>query len=223
MFQFIGSTTDGTSADDFPATGTIGRLLFATSLVLGGLGTSTVAAEQAEVLAAAECLAQETSAGIRSTLLEDHAAALQELRALSGLSWEQLARLFGVSRRAAHLWATSKAMSPTNEEHLYRCLAVLQRADRGGGAFNRTALLRADETGVPPFDQLVAGRYDLAVAQLLASTPPVTPRMSAARVWTDRLPPPPAELLGALHGKAHRDLPGGRAAKSVKVRRERNG
>jgi transcriptional regulator with XRE-family HTH domain len=222
--QLERSSNEGTSAGDTASPRILGGIVLVASLWLFGPGTSTDAADQVDATVTAECLAQETTAGISPAPAEDHAAAVQELRALSGLSWEQLARLFGVSRRAAHLWATGKAMNPVNEEHLYRCLAVVRRADRGGSAFNRTALLRADEAGELPFDLLVAGQYNLAAVQLLSSAPHrVIHRPFPVHVSADRLPPPPAELLGALHGKVHRDLPGGRTAKSVKVPRERNG
>ena len=54
-------------------------------------------------------------------------------------------------------------MSAANEEHLYRCLAVLRRADRGGSAFNRAALFRANRGAVAPFDLLADRRYDIAL------------------------------------------------------------
>src|SRR3990167_6447417 len=57
-------------------------------------------------------------------------------------------------------------------------------------------------------------------SRLIAGTPEPSGMMPPPRppvhVSADRLPPPPAELIGALHGQVHLDLPGGRAAKSVK-------
>ncbi len=59
------------------------------------------------------------------------AAAVLEVRRISGLTWEQLASLFAVDRRSVHLWASGRPMSAANAERLNRILALLRRADRG--------------------------------------------------------------------------------------------
>ena len=84
-------------------------------------------------------------------------AVIGELRRLSGLTWDQLARLFGVSRRSVHFWASGKPMAPSNEEHLRRLLAVVRKVDRGSARANRAILLGADEDGISLFDLLAAG------------------------------------------------------------------
>lgn len=48
----------------------------------------------------------------------DLAASVRSLHARSGLSWEQLAKLFGVSRRAVHKWAAGGAMNTGNAARL---------------------------------------------------------------------------------------------------------
>ena len=57
-------------------------------------------------------------------------AAVSEFRRLAGLTWEQLARVFGVARRSLHFWASGPPINAGNEEHLRRLLAVLRQADR---------------------------------------------------------------------------------------------
>lgn len=49
--------------------------------------------------------------------IEDRVAALHEQ---TSLTWQQLARLFGVSRRAVHLWAKGNRMSSANLDRLAR-------------------------------------------------------------------------------------------------------
>lgn len=49
----------------------------------------------------------------RSTALQ-----LAEVHETSGLTWEQIARYFGVSRRAVHLWVSGGRMTASNEELL---------------------------------------------------------------------------------------------------------
>lgn len=137
-------------------------------------------------------------------LIEDRAsraqtAAIAELRRLSGVTWEQFARLFQVSRRAAHFWASGKQMTAENEEHLQRIIATLRLADRGSATANRQALLNASPEGRIPLDSLVERDYDEAIRLLTGSgqsgKTPLSSRSS--RVSADRLPPAPTVLLGA--------------------------
>lgn len=46
------------------------------------------------------------------------ASSVAQLRSQAALTWEQLGRLFGVSRRAVHLWASGKRMNAHNVELL---------------------------------------------------------------------------------------------------------
>lgn len=127
------------------------------------------------------------------------ASAINELRRLSGLTWERLAELFGTSRRALHFWASGKAMNADNEERLFRLLATVRHIDRGSAAANRAVLLSADETGTRPIDQLSLGDYDGTMKRLgrgdgrtAATTPPSADEMAR------RAPPPPDTLVEAL-------------------------
>lgn len=57
------------------------------------------------------------------------ASLLAEAHEVSGLTWEQIARYFGVSRRAVHLWASGGRMTASNEEflvHLVRAVASVK-------------------------------------------------------------------------------------------------
>lgn len=161
-----------------------------------------------------------TSLGAHPTVRA--AAAIMELRRLTGLTWDQLAHLFSISRRSLHLWASGKAMAPSNEEHLQRLLALIRRIDRGSASANRTALLAVGEDGTLPFDLLAAGQYD-RVAALLG--PGEARRVVAPKLSPDamaaRAPRPPEELVGALQDRIHHDTGISRAAKSVKLRSSR--
>lgn len=46
------------------------------------------------------------------------AEAIGELRAETSFTWEQVAKLFGVSRRTVHMWAAGGKMAAHNEEQL---------------------------------------------------------------------------------------------------------
>lgn len=72
------------------------------------------------------------------------AELLVETREASGLTWDQLARYFGVSRRAVHLWAAGGRMSAANEEllaHLVRAVDAVRGLEP---AARRQALLRPE-------------------------------------------------------------------------------
>ncbi len=127
------------------------------------------------------------------------AAAILELRRLTGLTWDRLARLFGVARRSVHFWASGKPLNAENEEQLYRTLSVIRTIDRGSAGENRALLLR-EQGGRRPLDLLAARQYD-EVANLLGAgrgckrrvLPPLSPEARAARA-----PRPPQELTDAL-------------------------
>lgn len=96
-----------------------------------------------------------------------NADAISELRLLTGFTWDQIARLFSVSRRSVHLWASGETMSSDNEEHLHRLLGVVKRADRGRAEDNRAALLSSDgPSNLCAFDLLVNGDYEGASVAL---------------------------------------------------------
>jgi transcriptional regulator with XRE-family HTH domain len=190
-------------------------------VMLAGLGTSTVPVLPREQLVSRSPRpVLQTTAGASVVLVERAAAAIAELRRLSGFTWEQLARLFNVSRRSLHFWASGKAMTPANEEHLQRLLAVLRRIDRGSASTNRAALLAVRDDGTIPFD-LLADRQYARLISLIGSEEPtarvVAPRLSD-EVTAARAPRPPEELVGALQDRVHRETRTARAAKSVRVR-----
>ena len=79
---------------------------------------------------------------------------VQVLRKESGLTWDQLARLFGVSRRAVHLWASGGRMNAANQE-LLTTLLIAVRALAGSSPDERRAeLLAPQPDGRSKFDEL---------------------------------------------------------------------
>lgn len=72
------------------------------------------------------------------------AQLITDAHGASGLTWDQIARYFGVSRRAVHLWASGGRMTASNEEllaHLVRAVQALKHLELGD---RRQALLRTD-------------------------------------------------------------------------------
>lgn len=160
---------------------------------------------------------EQTTSGSEVVPATTRGAAMGELRRLSGLTWDQLARLLGVSRRTMHFWASGKSMASANEEHLQRVLAVLRQVDRGTAAENRTALLESGADGIPGLDLLTAKRYDRAVSLLGSgrATRISVPKLAAETIEARR-PLPPQDLVGALHDTVHHRAGPSRVAKTVR-------
>ncbi len=187
--------------------------------MLAGLGTSSAHAAPPNPVRVPQRSVEQTVSGARVVGTQTPGAAIGELRRLSGLTWEQLARMFRVSRRSLHFWASGKPMAPSHEEQLQRVLAVIREIDRGAASLNRTALLAVREDGVIPLDLLETGDFDRALSLLGPGgaqrfvPPEMSPEARAARA-----PRPPAELVGALQDRIHQESGALRAAKSVRLR-----
>jgi DNA-binding XRE family transcriptional regulator len=77
---------------------------------------------------------------------------VRRMREASGLTWEQIARVFGVSRRAVHHWAAGESMSAHNLELLSRFDRLVQSLPGSTPEEKRAALFASDEDGWSPVD-----------------------------------------------------------------------
>jgi hypothetical protein len=80
------------------------------------------------------------------------------LRDLSGLTWDQLAKLFGVSRRAMHLWASGGRMNSYHAELLSRILASVSMIPADTAAQRREMILAPGADGRTIYEVLLAER-----------------------------------------------------------------
>ena len=122
-----------------------------------------------------------------------------EIRRRSGLTWQELAELFEVSRRSVHHWANGNPVSAGRERIIRRMLAAIRHLDRGSQVDTRALLLAVDQaTGVSTLDLLKTGRFDDATARVAGgrATPPHRVPLSSD-IQDARRPPAPALLLGA--------------------------
>lgn len=165
---------------------------------------------------------EQTSAGASIVIADRAGAAIAELRRLSGFTWDQLARLFKVSRRSLHFWASGKAMTPSNEEHLQRLLAVVRKIDRGSASINRSALLAVQDDRTIAYDLLADEQYDRVVTLLGpgGARRVKAPKLSA-EAMAARAPRPPEELVGALQDRVHASSGRLLAARAVQVPRRK--
>jgi len=190
--------------------------------LLAGLGTSTTSALLRDGTLPAQRSMEQTTAGAAVVAAEPAGAAIAELRRLSGFTWDQLARVFNVSRRALHFWASGKPMAPSNEEHLQRLISVVRKIDRGSASANRAALLGVREDGRLPLDLLAAGDYERVLSLLgLGEARRISPPSPSDEARAAQAPRSPEELVGALQDRIHREAGTARAAKSVRVRSDR--
>ena len=153
--------------------------------------------------------------------------AVNELRKLSGLTWEQLACLFDVSRRSVHFWASGQPLAVAHEEKLNRILDAVQYISLGSASLNRSLLMGLGKDGRSYLELLAAGEYAqvkrlLGVGNVhtkpqLAPLAPLAPAAVAARI-----PANPADLVDALQDPIHREVGKSRLAKSVRSRKHRD-
>jgi DNA-binding transcriptional regulator YiaG len=185
-------------------------------LLLAGTGTSSNTVIASTGALCAEPVQNTSCGGALTGSAAFDGGAVTELRRISGLSWSQIARLFGVTPRSIHLWASGKPASPTHEEHLARVLAFVRTIDRGDSSANRAEILKADSGGTLLFDLLAAGSFaGMAGTTVQTSrTSRRKSRLDPARVYAPR----PDELVNAEQDSIHLEKGASRAARSVKVR-----
>ena len=129
--------------------------------------TTTPARLEAMPYVRSSAFVDQTSAGLAPPgdvdALRDSsgAQAITELRAASGLTTEQVARLLGVTRRTVHNWINGNAMAAQHEERLSRLLALVQALPGATPAERRTALLDSSG-GESLFHRLLGERGESA-------------------------------------------------------------
>ncbi len=77
---------------------------------------------------------------------------LERIHELSGLTWEQIARLFNVSRRSIHLWLAGGRLSSANELRLIELESMLSSWP-GTAEDRRHQLLQSQISGRSWFDE----------------------------------------------------------------------
>lgn len=154
-----------------PLSVALGFAVAATS-ALGGAApayawtTTPARLEAAPVIRSSAFLVQTTAGAgqpvdARSLHGSSGAQAISELRAASGLTTHQVARLVGVSRRSIHNWINGNAIAAQHEERLSRLLAVVQALPGRTPAERRSALLDSSG-GESLFHRLLAERGEQA-------------------------------------------------------------
>jgi hypothetical protein len=130
--------------------------------------------------------------------------AIFELRRLSGLTWEELAKLILVTRRSLHLWANSGPINSVNEKHVRDLLMVMRALDRGTAGENRGLLLAPLQGGGTISELLRAGHFQDAVE--IAGRGPGRPIGATAHEVTARAGKISiVDMLGTRSDRLHTD------------------
>lgn len=112
-----------------------------------------------------------TSSGfyfIQSQEIGSH--SLLEFRRISGLTWDKIAEIFGVTRRAVHFWANGKPMEDYRAEKLYHLIVAVRMLDTGYAVQNRRLLLAEGESRTSLFDLFKNGDFYSARLRMTPAT-----------------------------------------------------
>lgn len=89
-----------------------------------------------------------------------NADLVQRLKLDSGLTWDQIAKTFDVSRRAVHLWVGGGRINSTNLQAIHAFRALVAQADGRTPEETRRALLTVGLDGFSPLDRFRRTRHD---------------------------------------------------------------
>jgi len=130
------------------------------------------------------------------------ARGILAIRQMANLTWDETAKLFGVSRRTVHLWANGRHPSGDQERKLNKILGILGSHQNLGPSLLRERLMASAQPGTLFFDLLCSDELD--TFQGIFSTDSVPGRYSppslhlGARTYTSQLP---IMLLDALQDR----------------------
>jgi hypothetical protein len=91
----------------------------------------------------------------------------------SGLTWDQVARSFDVSRRAVHLWASGGRVSAGNAEALQTFAALVRGSVGATTEETRAVLLAVGSDGLSPIDRFRRAQHDASGAVTGAAFDPI--------------------------------------------------
>lgn len=73
--------------------------------------------------------------------IESTADLVKQIKTRGSYTWDQVAKLFGVSRRTVHLWASGGKISAANEEALGRVMKQIETIEDAGDLGSRLRFL----------------------------------------------------------------------------------
>lgn len=176
---------------------------FALCLVFGDLSLPATASTTYQIHGSSERTNSGPDAQASYAAVDTVGDAVLELRRRSGLTWDELASLFDVTRRSLHHWSNGKPVAAKHERAIRQALVAVRHLDLGASADTRALLLTAGLAGVSYFDLLRAGQADEVIASMGERSAATTRvRMPLSREALEaRRPPAPDLLVGAIEPK----------------------
>lgn len=136
---------------------------------------------------------------------------LHGLKTSTGLSWNKIAELFNVSRRAIYDWLEDKGMSDRNYSKLLSVSKAVESLEFTNPFQVRVFLLYQNRAGISAFDLLKEERYDEFYRLDHSTTFEDGKKRETTHIdFADR--------LSAKQDKAHTDLPGKKRTKATRKR-----
>lgn len=119
-------------------------------------------------VAGADAFARGSSVGITITVEASRPEAVspnqvqsvRELRQLSGLTWQHLADMIGVSAKTLHNWAAGRPMDEKNLRRVGAVISLLRYIDRGNAEANRALLFNHQVEGQTAFELVKASMFE---------------------------------------------------------------
>lgn len=200
IFAFANGTTSANTGNHRYTFQNVAVVAFSGALALSLLGTTSVSALPTRATPQIIASGSTHSSALYAQAYPSGSVAtptsqIRELHRRSGLTWEQIAQIFGADRRTVHLWASGRPMRATQAEKLSRIMGVLTKFDRGSPTLTRDFLLTASFGGKLLIDLMQEGQFR-EIASAAFSEAPVNR-------WTRMRRPP---RLSADTAKLRRDL-----------------
>lgn len=138
---------------------------------------------------------------------QDTGLLIFELRRLTGLTWDHLAKLFKTDRQNIHYWASGRPLNTSNKEKLNRILTTIHTIDRGNASENKAVLFQEHQRLIP-FNLLADSQYEEVIALVGIGPGRIKPKLSplSPEEQVARAPLPPEILSNALQETVHRDV-----------------
>lgn len=147
------------------------------------------------------------------------ARGILAIRQVANLTWDETARIFGVSRRSVHLWANGRHPSGDQERKLNKVLGILSSYQYLGPSSLRERLMASATPGTLYFDLLCKDEFETFQNHFAPENGTgQSPARSLSLDVSRYTPQPPIPLLEALQD---RPVLGGKAIAKKSVRRKR--
>jgi DNA-binding transcriptional regulator YiaG len=149
-----------------------GKFAASAILVLATVGTTSGVPLTVPTVQAARPFTEGQALTTNPALPVSEAELVKWIKDQSGLTWDQIARAFDVSRRAVHLWANGGRVSAGNAEAIQSFTALVRGTNAATPEEARSLLLSVGSDGMSPLDRFRRYQYEASVT---VTGTPLTP------------------------------------------------